>query len=60
MGSLVFPPAMGWIAQATSMRRALVIPAALLAAQTILYLPYLFKRRAAGASDDGQLGSEGC
>jgi len=60
VGSLVFPPAMGWIAQATSMRRALVIPAALLAAQTILYLPYLFKRRVAGATDDGQLGSEGC
>jgi len=50
VGSLVFPPAMGWIAQATSMRVALVIPAALLAAQTILYLPYLFKRRVAGTS----------
>lgn len=50
VGSLIFPPAMGWIAQGTSMRTALVIPAALLAAQTVLYIPYLLKRRVAGAS----------
>ena len=45
VGSLVFPPAMGWIAQASSMRVALVIPAALLAVEAVLYLPYLLKRR---------------
>ena len=45
VGSLVFPPAMGWIAAASSMRVALVVPAALLAAQAVLYLPYVVKRR---------------
>ena len=31
VGSLVFPPAMGWIGEASSMRLALAVPSALLA-----------------------------
>jgi fucose permease len=50
VGSLVFPPAMGWIAQATSMRIALVVPAALLAAQAVLYARFLVKQTARGAT----------
>jgi len=45
IGSLTFPPAMGWIADVSSMRTALTVPAALLAAQAILYLPYATRRR---------------
>jgi fucose permease len=45
VGSLTFPPAMGWIADASSMRTSLTVPAALLAAQAALYLPYIARRR---------------
>jgi len=47
IGSLLFPPAMGWIAQVSSMRAALIVPAALLALQALLYLPYVLKRHVA-------------
>jgi FHS family glucose/mannose:H+ symporter-like MFS transporter len=44
-GSLLFPPAMGWIAKASSMRVALIVPAILLAVQVLIYLPYIPKAR---------------
>jgi FHS family glucose/mannose:H+ symporter-like MFS transporter len=43
-GALWFPPAMGWIAQATNMRIALLVPPAMLVMQVLLYLPYAVKR----------------
>lgn len=43
-GSFLFPPAMGWIADATSMRVALLVPGALLVVQALVYLPYVFRR----------------
>jgi FHS family glucose/mannose:H+ symporter-like MFS transporter len=49
IGSLSFPPAMGWIAKASSMRLALIVPAALLAAQALLYLPYILRRQPSAA-----------
>ena len=49
-GSLWFPPAMGWIAQATSMRVALLVPPAMLVIQVLLYLPYALKRRQVAAT----------
>lgn len=50
IGSLLFPPAMGWIAEASSLRVALIVPSALLAAQTVLYLPYAVRRSARAAA----------
>jgi hypothetical protein len=52
LGSLVFPPAMGWIGEASSMRLALAVPSALLALQTLLYLPYVIGRRHPAALSD--------
>jgi len=52
VGSLVFPPAMGWIGEASSMRLALAVPSALLALQTLLYLPYVIGRRHPAALSD--------
>jgi fucose permease len=49
-GLLLFPPAMGWIADASSLRVALIVPPALLAGQALLYLPYAVRRSARAAA----------